>query len=117
MPKSLIARTASTPSAAPRALVGERRVDEPVEQHPAPGVEQRGEALGAQLRAGGGVEQRLGARVDRQRRVLDERPDALGQLDAAGLAQELDVGARGPPAPGPARRPASSCRLRRGPRS
>jgi hypothetical protein len=52
------------------ALVGQRRVDEAVEDHGAPGVEQRAQALGDELGAGGGVEQRLGARVDGQRRSL-----------------------------------------------
>jgi hypothetical protein len=35
----------------------------------------------------GGVEQRLGARIDVERRVGDERADALGELDPARLAQ------------------------------
>ena len=47
---------------APGALVGERGVDEAVEQHPAPGVQQRLEPLLDELRAGGRVQQRLGAR-------------------------------------------------------
>ena len=50
------------------ALVGQRGVDEAVEQHPRPGVEQRLEPLVDELRARGRVEQRLGARVAAQRR-------------------------------------------------
>ena len=73
------------------ALVGERGVDEAVEQHPAPAGQQRLEPLRDELRARGGVEQRLGARVDGERRVLDERADPLGQRDAAGLAQHAHV--------------------------
>ena len=52
-----------------------------------PGREQRLELLGDELRAGGRVEQRLRARVDLERGVLDERADPLGQLDSARLAQ------------------------------
>src|SRR6476659_4416291 len=73
------------------ALVGQRGVDEAVEQHPAAGRHRGPDPLGDELGAGGGVEQRLGARVDAQRRVLDQRADALGELDAARLAQERDV--------------------------
>ena len=74
---------------APRALVGERGVDEAVEQHPvSPAAEQRPQLLRDELRARRGVEQRLGARVDVQRRVLDQRADALGERDAARLAQQ-----------------------------
>ena len=49
---------------APAALVGERGVDEAVEQHGLARVEQRLELLGHELRARRGVQQRLGARVD-----------------------------------------------------
>ena len=73
--------------AAPGALVGERGVDEAVEQHPVAGREQRLELLGDELRAGRRVEQRLRARVHFQGGILHERADALGELDAAGLAQ------------------------------
>ena len=38
-----------------------------------------------------GVEERLRARVNRQAGVLDQRADALGDLDAARLAQHLDI--------------------------
>ena len=55
---------------APAALVGERGVDEAVEQHPLAAVEQRRQRLLDELGARGGVEQRLGARADAQRRVL-----------------------------------------------
>ena len=79
--------------AARRALVGQRRVDEAVEQDPGAGLEQRAHPLADELGAGGRVEQRLGGPVDPQRRVLDQRADALGELDAAGLAQQLDVDA------------------------
>ena len=51
---------------APGALVGERGVDEAVEQHPAAGGEERLEPLLHQLGARRGVEQRLGARVARR---------------------------------------------------
>ena len=73
------------------ALVGERGVDVAVEQHDRALGEQRQQALLDELRARGGVEQRLGARRDAQRRVLDERADPLGDLDTAGLAQQLDA--------------------------
>ena len=73
------------------ALVGQRGVDEAVQQHPAPGGQQRRDALGDELGARRGVEQRLGPRVDLERGVLHERADPLGQRDAAGLAQQLDV--------------------------
>ena len=79
---------------APAALVGERRVHEPVEQHRLAGVEQRLELLGHELRAGRRVQQRLGARVDVERRVGDELANPLGQLDPAGLAQHGRVAAR-----------------------
>ena len=72
------------------ALVGERGVDEAVEQHERAVGEQRREALVHELRARGRVEQRLGAGGDVERGVLDERADALGELDAAGLAQQRD---------------------------
>ena len=91
MANALSARISSIPSAAPRALVGERGVDEAVEQDPLAGVEQRHELLGDELRARRRVEQRLGARVDAQLRVLDQLPDALGQLDPAGLAQHQQL--------------------------
>ena len=76
---------------APGALVGERGVDVAVEQDPAPGRQRRLDALGDELRARGGVEQRLGAGVDRERRVLHERADPLGDDDAARLAQREHV--------------------------
>src|SRR3954452_23004429 len=72
---------------AARALVGERGVDEAVEQHPLPPLEQRLELLGHELGARSGVQQRLRARVDVERRVLDEHADALGELGPAGLAE------------------------------
>ena len=55
-----------------------------------PGLEPRPQALVDELRARRGVEQRLGARVAAQAGVLDELADALGERDAAGLAQQLD---------------------------
>ena len=104
------------PQPAPDALVGQRGVDEAVEQHPRPRGQRGLDALGHELRAGRGVEQRLGARVDGERRVLDQRADALGELDPAGLAQQHHVAPVGAQRSRPARRPASSCRCRRGPR-
>src|SRR6185437_5610680 len=76
-------------------LVGQRGVDVAVEQHEAAVVEQRQHALVHELRARGRVEQRLGAGRDLESRVLHERTDALGELDPAGLAQQLDVVAGG----------------------
>ena len=76
------------PEPATRALVGERGVDEAVEQHPLAARERGLERLVDQLGAGGGVEQRLGAGADRQRRVLDQRAHGLGGLHAARLAQQ-----------------------------
>ena len=98
------------------ALVGERGVDEAVEQHPASRREQRLEPLGHELRPGGRVEQRLGARVDIDGRVDDELADALGQLDAAGLAQHGHVLPALAQRRGERRARASSCRRRRVPR-
>src|SRR5207302_7658588 len=43
-----------------------------------------------ELRARGRVQERLSARRHRKRRVLHERTDALRDLHAAGLAQQLD---------------------------
>ena len=111
VPNAFSARISSTPEPAPAALVGERRVDEAVEQHGLAAVEQRPELLGDELRPRRGVQQRLGARIDVERRVGDELPDPLGQLDPAGLAQHGRAELRGP---GP--RSASSSRRRRGPR-
>ena len=76
---------------APGALVGERGVDEAVEQYHSAFVQQRQQSLLDELRARGRVQQRLGAREHRERGVLDERADALGDLHAAGLAQQLDA--------------------------
>ena len=67
------------PQRAPGALVGERGVDEAVEQHERAPREQRREQLLHELCARGRVQQRLGARRDRQRGVLDERANPLGQ--------------------------------------
>ena len=78
------------PEPASSALVGERRVDEAVEQDPRPGIEPRSQALVDELGAGGRIEQRLGARVAAQPAVRDELADALGERDAAGFAQQLD---------------------------
>ncbi len=50
--------------AAAGALVGERGVDEAVEQHPAAAVQQRQQRLMHELRTRGRVDKRLGARVD-----------------------------------------------------
>ena len=91
MASSLSDRMRSTPSPRPGALVGERGVDEAVEQHPLAVLEQRHELLGDELRPRRGVEQRLGARVDRELRVLDELADPLRQLDPAGLAQHQQL--------------------------
>ena len=49
---------------APGALVGERGVDEAVEQHAVAAPPARPQLLRHELRAGGRVQQRLGARVD-----------------------------------------------------
>jgi DNA polymerase III subunit delta' len=76
---------------APGALVGERGVDEAVEQDPRPAREQRRQRLLDELCPRGGVEQRLGTSADRQRRVLDELADPLRDRDAARLAQQLRV--------------------------
>ena len=105
------------PEAAAAALVGERGVDEAVEQHPLAALQRRLQRLLDELGAGGGVEQRLGARPDAQRRVLDERAHGLGGLHAPRLAQQprLDAGERERLAAGRPR--ASSCRRRRRPRS
>ena len=97
MPNSFSARISSTPEPAAAALVGERGVHEAVEQDGLAGVQQRPELLGDELRPRGGVEQRLGARVDGERRIGDERPDPLGQLDPAGLAQHRRAELAGEP--------------------
>ena len=88
--KSLSSAIASMPEAAAGALVGQRGVDEAVEQHPGPGLEPGPQALVDELRARGRVEQRLGARVAAQVGVLDEVADALRERHAARLAQQLD---------------------------
>ena len=74
---------------APCALVGERGIDEPIQQHDDVFGQQRSHQLLHELCAGGGVEERLGASGDGQRGVLDERADALGDVDSAGLSQQL----------------------------
>ena len=51
------------PEPAPGALVGERGVDEAVEQHAPPGGQQRAQPLLDELGTGGRVDQRLGARL------------------------------------------------------
>src|SRR5271166_1691986 len=76
------------PQSAPCALVGERGVDEAVEQDKDAVCQQRLQQLLDELGAGGGVEQRLGARAHVERGVLDELADLLGDLDAARLAQQ-----------------------------
>ena len=76
---------------AARALVGERGVDEAVEQDPAAVRQQRLQPLSDELRARGRVEQRLRARAHVELRVLDERADPLRQLDSARLAEDDDV--------------------------
>ena len=73
-----------------RALVGQRGVDEAVQQHRRAAGEQGYQELLYQLRARRGVEQRLCARAHPQRRILHQRADALGQRHPAGLAQEID---------------------------
>ena len=88
--KSLIAATCPDAEPAPAALVGERGVDEAVEQQPLARGQARQQRFGGELRPRGRVEEGLGARVDVERGVLDQRADALGQLDAAGLAQDRD---------------------------
>ena len=65
------------PRLASGALVGEGGVDEAVEQDERSGGEQWGEALLDELGAGGGVQQCLGGRAERERGVGDERADAL----------------------------------------
>ena len=94
VPNAFSARTASTPSPRRGALVGERGVHEAVEQHEPPGLEQRAQPLLHELGARGGVDQRLRPAADRQRRVLDERAQALGELDASRLAQHDRVATR-----------------------
>ncbi len=78
---------------APGSLVGQRGVHEPVEQHDRAAPQQRLEPLVHELGPRGRVQQRLGARRDRQRRVFDERANALGHGHAAGLPQELHLAA------------------------
>jgi DNA polymerase-3 subunit delta' len=75
---------------APGALVGQRGVDEPIEQDQHSVIEQPKQPLLHELRARGRVEQRLGAWRNRQGRVLDERANPLGYVHSAGLAQQLD---------------------------
>ena len=58
------------PKPASRSLIGQRGVDEAVEQHDRALLEQRIQALVHELCAGGGVEQRLGARGRRTGRGL-----------------------------------------------
>ena len=71
----------------PAALVGQRGVDEAIHDHGRARREQRSQPLGHQLRAGGGEQQRLRPRIDRNLRIGDQRPNALGQLDTARLPQ------------------------------
>ena len=94
VPNALSCAHGVDPEPAPGALVGERGVDEAVEQHAPPGGQQRPQPLLDELGTGGRVDQRLGAGADRQRRVLDQRAQPLGQLHAARLAQHLDVAER-----------------------
>ncbi len=93
MANRLIVRTCSTPELAPAALVGQRGVDEAVEQDEDARVEQRRQALAHELGAGRRVEQRLRARVHRERGVHDEAANTLGHGHASGLAQQLDADA------------------------
>jgi hypothetical protein len=73
------------------ALVGERGVDEPVEEEPLAGVQHRLDRLLHELRPGGGVEQRLGPGGDVEVGVDDHLANPLGRRDPAGLAEQLDV--------------------------
>ncbi len=75
-----------------RSLVGERGVDEAVEQHQRPVIQERQHSLLDQLGSCRRIQKRLGAGADLQLRILDEVPDALGELHAARLAHELHRG-------------------------
>ena len=79
-----------------RSLIGERGVHEPVEQDPTAAAEQRLERLLDELRACSGVQQRLGAGSDPQRRVLHKLAHTLRRAHAAGLPKQLHIGAAGP---------------------
>src|SRR5439155_1421669 len=85
------------------ALIGERRVDEAVEQDPHAGVQQRRHALLDELGPRGRVQQRLGAGLHAQLGVLDQRAYALGQFDPARLAQDPHRADEGAPDPDGAR--------------
>jgi hypothetical protein len=68
------------PQLTARALVGERRVDEAVRDHPGAAPEGRADDLVDDLRPRGGVEQRLGAGADRPGAVReDERTHLLAE--------------------------------------
>ncbi len=76
--------------AAPRALVGARRVGEPVAEHQAPRGERRIDHLDQVLAPAGEDEQQLEHAVHRAETVVQEdRPDRLPELGAAGLPGDL----------------------------
>ena len=97
---------------APCALVGERGVDEAVEQDGGAGVEQRPQLLGHELRPRGGVQERLGPRIDVQR----EGPRAVSGCARTPRPRRARAAPSPARAPSPAPLSASICRRRRGPR-
>ena len=83
----LTSRTVARAETAPAALEGDGRVDVAVADHPGAAGQRRRDHVGHQLRAAGGEQQRLGARADVPVAVVEhERPDALAERRAAGLA-------------------------------
>ena len=101
------------PEPAPGALVGRARSRRSGRAARSALVEQRRAALLDELRARSRVQKRLGARRHGQRRILDQRANALGDLHAAGLAQQPHVRARARPVALEHASAAWSCRRRR----
>ena len=75
------------------SLIGERGVDEAIEQDKLASGQQGLERLLDELRARGGVKQRLGTRADPQVGVLDEPANQLRGANAAGFAHQARVDA------------------------
>ncbi len=87
----LISRTRADPECPSASLVGERGIDEAIEEDPRPGGQQRLERLLDELCPCRRVEQRLGARPDAQRWILHELAHPFRGGDAAGLAQDYGI--------------------------
>ena len=117
MAKALISRHPLDPQAAGAPLVGQRGVHEAVQQHEHAALQQRPQQLLHELGPGGRVQQRLRPREDLEAGVLDQLPDPLGRLHAAGLAQQLHLGPTSAQLAGQALRQRRLARPRRAPRS